>query len=75
MMCESCGRSAGLLWQAVRSPEGHTVTRELCPVCAGLRPRPRLWPTVRNELGWAIFIVLGAIPTAVVCLYIWGAVR
>lgn len=77
MTCEKCRRRPGLLWQAVRSPEGWAVTRTLCPECAGLRPRlgHRLWPTVRNDFGWALFILIGAVPAAVVCLYIWGAVR
>lgn len=77
MQCESCRIRPGLLWQPVRSPEGWTVTRVLCPECADLRPkaRPR-WPrAVLDELGWALFVILGALATAPVVLYIWGALR
>ena len=61
----------------MRSPEGWTVTRVLCPECAGLRrkPRPRWYRTVVEELGWALFIILGALAAAPVVLYAWAALR
>lgn len=77
MTCESCHHRPGILWRPVRSPEGWTVTRVLCPECAGLRPAPRsrLARKALNEAGWALFIVLAAFPAAVVALFVWGAVR
>ena len=76
-MCEKCRLRPGLCWRPVRSREGWTVTRVLCPTCAGLRPRPGR-PLVRkalDELLWACFIVLAAFPAAIVALYAWEAVR
>ena len=53
------------------------MTRVLCPECAGLCPKARRhWPrAVLDELGWALFIILGALACAPVVLYIWGALR
>ena len=75
--CEACRTRPGVLWRAVRSPEGWTVTRVLCPECAGLRPRPKpRWRrALVHELGWALFIVLGALAAAPVVLYAWAALR
>ncbi len=77
MQCESCRIRPGILWQPVRSAQGWTVTRVLCPECAGLCPKARRhWPrAVLDELGWALFIILGALACAPVVLYIWGALR
>ena len=75
MQCESCRIRPGLLWQPVRSPEGWTVTRVLCPECAGLR-RPSRWRrALLNELGWALFVLVGAAAMAPVVLYLWEVVR
>ena len=77
MTCERCRIRPGVLWQPVRSAQGWTVTRVLCPECAGLRPRPpRRWrKTMVEELSWALFVILGALACAPVVLYIWGALR
>ncbi len=73
MTCEKCRLRPGILWQPVRSPEGWTVTRIICPECAGLRPKRQKW--LLKELGWALFIVVGALAAAPVILYIWEIIK
>ncbi len=77
MQCESCRIRPGILWQPVRSAEGWTVTRVLCPECAGVRPKahPGWRRRVMSELGWALFIIVGALAAAPVVLYLWEVVR
>ena len=77
MQCESCRIRPGILWQPVRSAEGWSVTRVLCPECAGLRrpAHPRWHRAIVTEVGWALFIIVGAVAAAPVVLYLWEVVR
>ena len=78
MTCECCHRRPGVVWRPVRSDEGWTVTRVLCPECAGLRrplSRHLFAHRVVDALGWALFIVLAAFPAAVITLYLWEATK
>ena len=76
MQCESCRIRPGILWRPMRSAEGWSVTRVLCPECAGLRRFPARWHrAIVTELGWALFIIVGALAAAPVVLYLWEVVR
>ena len=78
MTCECCHRRPGVVWRPVRSDEGWTVTRVLCPECAGLRrppPRHLFARQVVDELGWALLIILAAFPVAVITLYLWEVAK